>query len=237
MLPKEILCTRLSGFSSLACNGSRLVRANRKRNSIAGAGFEKCFDIAVGEKRLVPEEFRDEGGFCKLFDSFHSTKGSEKIGAGRDHTVIGHEDGVVVRHKSSERFAKLRRAWCGVLSQRDTTEQDDDFWEHGFVQSATGSGKAGGDGRMGVTDGANVGAEAVEEKMHAQFRGRFSSAGELVSFEVGDDKVFGRHLAFADPARCREEPRAFEPYRKIALRPNGETPFVKPACGDAKIAP
>jgi hypothetical protein len=98
------------------------VRAGRKRNAVAGARFEKCFDIAVGEKRLVPEELCDECGFCKLLDGFHSTKGSEKIGASRDHTVIGHEDGVVMRHKSSEGGAKTGRAWCGVLSERDPAE-------------------------------------------------------------------------------------------------------------------
>jgi len=152
-----------------------LVRARRKRNAIAGAGFEKYFDVAVGEKRLVPKQFCDEGGFCKLLDSFHSTEGSEKIGAGRDHTVIGHEDGVVVRHKSSEGFAEPGSAWCRVLSQRDTTEQDDDFRQQSFVQGTTGGCKARGDGRMGVTDGTDVGAETVEEKMHGQFRGRAPS--------------------------------------------------------------
>jgi len=151
--------------------------------------------------------------------------------------VIGHQDGVIVRHKSSEGFAKLRRAWRGVLGQRDTTEQDDNLREHGLVQGTTGGCKAGGDGRMGVTDRADVGAETVEEKMHAQFRGRAPSAGELVSIEVGNNKIFRCHLAFADPARCREQPRAFEPYRQVALRTNGETVFVKPACGDAEIPP
>ena len=58
-----------------------------------------------------------------------------------------------------------------------------------------------------------------------------------MSFEIGDDKVFRRHPSFADPARGREEPRAFEPYRKIALCSNRETAFVKPARGDANIAP
>jgi hypothetical protein len=104
-----------------------LVRARRKCNAVAGAGFEKWFDVSVGEKRLVPEEFCDEGGFCKLLNSFHPTTGSEKIGAGRDHTVIGHEDGVVMRHESSEGFAKPGRARCGVLSQRDTTGQADNL--------------------------------------------------------------------------------------------------------------
>jgi hypothetical protein len=137
-LPKEVFCNRLSGFSSLACNGSRLVRARRKSNAVAGAGFEKCFDVAVGKKGLVPEEFCNEGGFCKLLDGFHSTKGGEKIGTGCDHTVIGHEDGVVVRHKSSEGFAKPGRTWCGVLSQRDIIEQHDNFWKLGFVQGTTG---------------------------------------------------------------------------------------------------
>ena len=66
-LPKETFYKRLSGFSSLACNGPLLVRARRTRNPVPGAGF--------------------------LLDSFHSTKGREKIRASRHHTVIGHEDG------------------------------------------------------------------------------------------------------------------------------------------------
>ena len=87
-----------------------------------------------------------------------------------------------------------------------------------------------------MTDGTDVGAEAVEEKMHGQLRGRAATTGELVSFEIGDNKVFGCHPSFADPAWGREELRSFEPYRQIALRPDGETAFVKPACGDANIA-
>ena len=102
---KEIFCNRLSGFSSLACNGSRLARVMRKSNTVSGTSFEKRFDVAIGEKRLMSEEFCHKGGFCKLFNGFHSTEGSEKVGAGCHHAMIGHENSVVLRNESSERFA------------------------------------------------------------------------------------------------------------------------------------
>jgi len=70
---------------------------------------------------------------------------------------------------------------------------------------------------MGVHDGLDVGAHAIDEQVHADFAGHTAAAGDLLAVEVDDDHVGGAHGAFADGGGGYQDAVAVEAYGEIAI--------------------
>src|SRR4029077_7920380 len=83
---------------------------------------------------------------------------------------------------------------------------------------------------MGVDDGLNVRAHAIDEQVHPDFAGDVAASGNLLAaVEVDDDHVGRLHGAFADAGGGHEDAVAGEPDGEIAVHGGNEPAFVEHA--------
>src|SRR5208337_2346550 len=111
--------------------------------------------------------------------------------------MIRHQDGVMVGNQGFESIGQLRRAWSAVTGQWDRSQTDDDLAHQGPVQIVSGSGKPGGSGRVRVDDAIYVGAQAINQQVHAELGGNAAPTGEASSVHVDNHHVGSAHPALA----------------------------------------
>ncbi len=90
---------------------------------------------------------------------------------------------------------------------------------------------------MRVTDCSGVGARAVDEQMHGNFRRRAAATGDLAALPVGDHQILRLHAAFADSRGRGEDAPVGQADGEIAFRGDSEATLIKPAAGEAKLTP
>ena len=87
-----------------------------------------------------------------------------------------------------------------------------------------------------MADGVDVGAAAVNQKMHAELGAGVAAAAEFVALEVGDDEVVGRHHAFADTGGRGKNAARIEAEGNVAVGGGDVGAVVNPAADGADIA-
>src|SRR5207302_1808100 len=159
----------------------------------------------------------------------HTEKGGEQVGTVRDHAVVGHQKGVVMRDQRLERFAQLGRAWCDVERQREAAQRQQHFARQGHVERQPSGGVYGGDRRMRVAEGVDVGPTLVDEQVHGQLGGGIAVAGKFAALEVGDDQVVGCHHALAGGGGRSKDAARVQPNGDVAVGRSHKASLVNPA--------
>jgi hypothetical protein len=80
---------------------------------------------------------------------------------------------------------------------------------------------------VGVTDGLNIRAHAVDQQVHADFAGHDAAAGDALALEVNDDHIGRAHGAFAHASWSYQDAIAAKADRKIAVTGGHESPLVE----------
>jgi hypothetical protein len=88
---------------------------------------------------------------------------------------------------------------------------------------------------MCVTNGVNIRAHAVKQKVHGQLGRRFTGTRDMPAFQVNDDQVIGGEHPFVHARRSGEYAFLVEPHGKIAFAGDDVSALVHPAPGDADV--
>ena len=111
----------------------------------------------------------------------------------------------MVRNQGLKGIGQLGRARSAVAGQRDRAQSDDDLAHQRTVQIITGRGKPGGGRRVRVDDAAHVGAQAINQQMHADLARNSALTGEASSVHVHNHHVGRTHPALADAGGSHEQ--------------------------------
>jgi hypothetical protein len=68
-----------------------------------------------------------------------------------------------------------------------------------------------------VNDTVHIGAEAINQQVHADFARHATASGDLLAVEVNDDHVGRLHGAFADAGGCDEDAVSGKAHGEIAV--------------------
>src|SRR5712692_6384052 len=79
----------------------------RLRSLIFTPGHDELFKLLVTERLLAPEDVGDQSDLGKVLHRFHLHVGMRQVGAVRNYTVIGHENGVELRNKWLQRLGEF----------------------------------------------------------------------------------------------------------------------------------
>lgn len=128
-----------------------------------------------------------------------------------------------------EGVSQFGRAGSAIASERDRAQAHDHFADQRAIQVVSGSGEAGGGGRMSVDDGVYVGTQAVDQEVHADLARDAAFAGQALSFHVNDDHVGGLHPTLADTGGRDEEALGIESDGEIAVGGGDQSVLVQAA--------
>jgi hypothetical protein len=80
---------------------------------------------------------------------------------------------------------------------------------------------------MGVNNATNVGTQAINQQVHADFAGDAALAGEALAVHVNDDHVGSPHTTFADAGRGDKQAFFVEADGQIAVGSRDKTVLVQ----------
>ncbi len=141
-----------------------------------------------------------------------------------------------MRHERLERVGELRRARRGVRRHGNRAQRNDHLRQQRLIQRRVRRRKSAGDRRMGVNDGVDLRAHAINQKVHADFGGGFAFAREFAAFEFDDDDGVRKERALRARARRNEDAPGIQAHRNVALGGYHEAAITEPAPGDAQLA-
>jgi hypothetical protein len=222
-------------FATITGFGELRATARRWSDVVARASGHKLGDFAIGEELRFAGEPGVESDFGEVLQSLHTEESSEQIRAAGDSSVIGQEQGVIVRNIRFKDGAQVRRAGSGVTNERDFSERDNNFGKKSLIQALARGRKTRGHRGMSMTDGLNVRAHAIEEEVHTGLGGDSAIALEVVAFHIHDDEIFGRHHALADASGGGKNALGIEAKRNISLTGNNVAALIHPAADETNV--
>src|SRR5580704_7134856 len=114
-----------------------------------------------------------------------------------NHSMVRHEDGIVLWDKWLERIRKFRRPWSTVLRQRDGAQTDNDLADQRLVERKSGGSKASRSGGMRMHDPLHVRAQPVDQQVHGKLAGHVAITGEPAALQIDHDHIGRAQHAFA----------------------------------------
>src|SRR5580700_9648083 len=105
---------------------------------------------------------RYQSDLGKVLDRLHFHISMMKRVGIRDHSMIRHKNGIVLRHQRRESVGEFRRPRRTVFSQRDGAEADYNLTDQRLVERKSSSGKTGGCRRMRMHNSLNIRTKVVD---------------------------------------------------------------------------
>ena len=169
---------------------------------------------------------RDPG---KVLHGFHFHIGARQVFAVSHDSVVRHEYRVVLGHERLECVGQFRRPRRAVLGERNAAEPDHHLTDQRLGQGTPRCSESGSGGRVCVHNSLHVGAQFVNQQMHADFAGNVAASGQLAAFSVNDHQVGGTHSAFAYGRGSNQDTAAVQTNREIAVGGSDEAALMQHA--------
>jgi hypothetical protein len=156
---------------------------------VSGSCPVELFDVDVAQGHGSAELMGREADLGEVLYGFGLHEGVGERGAVSEKAMVGQENSVVRGDERFEAGAYFFGSGSGVRCEGNEACGHEDLGTDGLVERFAAGCEGGGDGRVGMDDGFDIGSQTVDSEMHADFAGHVSCACQFVTVVVDDDHV------------------------------------------------